>query len=205
MIELPNSTIVNRFLPKEKFYSKTKMSTKLRKQFTDEIEKITWANKISPDTLNVSADENDELQVFEILLKCEEISLSVLRQIDLSIPYPILFILKKLDLRKAAISFKENSKPECYFDTPWQKDLNLELKGRSVSEIYNNYLYQIEPILKNEKYNNIKSAVEAFVAKNLLQSKIDSLHKQLRNELSIAKKQDLAIKRFELEQQKNEL
>ena len=41
MIELPNSTIVNRFLPKEKFYSKTKMSTKLRKQFTDEIEKIT--------------------------------------------------------------------------------------------------------------------------------------------------------------------
>ena len=103
MIDLPASTKVNRFLAKEKFYSKTRMNSKLRKQFTDEIEKIIWTNKISPETLNIAASEYQELQVFDIYLKGADISLSVLKHIDSCIPYPILFIAYKSDEQKAVI------------------------------------------------------------------------------------------------------
>ena len=54
MFDLPSSTVVDRFLAKDKFYKKTTVAGKLKQQFTDEIEKITWTHKISPDTLNVS-------------------------------------------------------------------------------------------------------------------------------------------------------
>lgn len=212
MIDLPASTRVNRFLPKEKFYSKTTMSSKLRQQFTDEIDKITWTNKISPDTLNITSGDNAELQVFEVILKGSEISTSVLRHIDTHIPYPILFIIKKHGAIKAVLSFKESTarsedrmKVDSYFDSGWQKELTLELKGRSVAEIYKNYMYQIKPELRDTKRASTKEVVEVNKAKQSIQSQIDKLNIQIRNELSTAKKQELARQRFQLEQQRNEL
>ncbi len=212
MIDLPNSTAVNRFVPKEKFYSKTSMSSKLRQQFTDEIEKIRWTNKISPGTLNITSGDYTELQVFEVILKGSDVSTAVLRHIDTYIPYPILFMINKSGSYKAVISFKEkairnqnNMKVDSYFDTGWQKNLNLELKGRSVDEIYRNYLYQIAPDLRHAKQTNTKDAVELTKTKQVIQGQIDALNKQIRNELSTAKKQELARQRFELERQRNEL
>lgn len=212
MIDLPNSTAVNRFVPKEKFYSKTSMSSKLRQQFTDEIEKIRWTNKISPDTLNITSGDYTELQVFEVTLKGSDVSTAVLRHIDTYIPYPILFMINKSGSYKAVISFKEkairnqnNMKVDSYFDTGWQQNLNLELKGRSVDEIYRNYLYQIAPDLRHAKQTTTKDAVELTKTKQVIQGQIDALNKQIRNELSTAKKQELSRQRFELEQQKNKL
>jgi hypothetical protein len=208
MIDLPMSTTVNRFVPKEKFYSKTSMNAKLRQQFTDEIKTITWTNKISPDTLNISAGDYTELQVFELILKSADASVSVLKQIDTYIPYPILFIISKSGASKAVMSYKEgairnqnNMKEDSYFDTGWRKDLSLELKGRSVDEIYKNYLYQIAPHLNDSNQFNVKKAVEHSKTKQTIQSQIDALNKQIRNELSGAKKQELARQRYKLEQQ----
>jgi len=207
MINLPNSTIVNRFVPKEKFYSKTSMSSKLRQQFTDEIEKITWVNKVSPDTLNITVGDYAELQIFEITLKDADISTGVLRHIDTYIPYPILFIIKKSGVLKAALSFKEPAQKnqntmnvDSYYDTGWQQNLNLELKGRSVDEIYKNYLFQIAPNLRQTKQVNAKEAIETNKSKQAIQSQIESLQKQINNEISTAKKQELARQRFVLEQ-----
>ena len=212
MIDLPASTVVNRFVPKEKFYSKTSMSSKLRQQFTDEIEKIRWTNKISPDTLNITSGDYTELQVFEVTLKGSDVSVAVLKHIDTYIPYPILFIINKSGSYKAVISFKEkairnqnNMNVDSYFDTGWRQNLNLELKGRSVEEIYKNYLFQISPDLRHAKQANTKDAVELTKVKQVIQDQIDVLSKQIHNEISTAKQQDLARQRFELEQQRNEL
>lgn len=212
MIDLPVSTVVNRFVPKEKFYTKTSISAKLRQHFTTEIEKITWTNKISPDTLNITTGDYAELQIFEVNLKGPNVSTAVLKHIDTHIPYPILFIINRSGAYKAVISFKEstirnqnNMKVDSYFDTGWQQNLNLELKGRSVDEIYKNYLYQIAPNLSQTKQTNAKEAVEYSKVKQSIQSRIDSINKQIHNELSVAKQQELARQRLELEQQRNEL
>lgn len=206
-MELPTSTTVKRFVPKEMFYSKTTINNKLRQLFTDEIEKITWSNKISPETLNISGGEYGELQVFEISLKTADISNALLKHIDTFIPYPILFVLKKPGAIKAAISFKESNmknenlmKVDSYYDTGWKQSLQLELKGRSVDEIYKNYLYQIAPGLKAVGQTNTKAAVEISKEHQAITKKIEGLRRVMSNEPSIAKRQELARERHQLEQ-----
>jgi len=210
MINLPKSTAVNRSVPKEKFYSKTGVNTKLRQLFTDEIEKITWANKIAPDTLNITAKDYAELQVFEIALKGTSLSPTVLKHIDTFIPYPILFILKQSGASKAVISFKEPTaksvdkmKVDSYYETSWQKDLTLEIKGRSVDEIYKHFLFQIEPHLQHDKQANTRTTIEQNKERVVLQKQIEALNKQISTEPSIGKRQELARERHELEHKKN--
>lgn len=209
-MELPASTIVNRFVPKEKFYSKTDISPKVRQLFILEIEKITWSNKIAPTTLNISAGKLLELQVFEVQLKSHDISEYVLRHIDKHIPYPILFIVKRGSSQKAVISFKEqnlrvenNMKVDTYFSSQWSTDLRLELKGNSVDSVYQNYLYQIAPELKNHKNPTAKQAVEHHKVNLKVHKQIDQLNKQMKTEPSIAKKQELARQRHLLEKDLN--
>lgn len=205
-MDLPASTVVNRFVPKEKFYTKTSVSGKIKQQFIDEIEKITWANKIAPDTLNITSKDYTELQVFEITLKQSELSTSLLKHIDTFIPYPILFILKRQGAKKAVISFKEpgiknenQMKVDSYYETPWQQELELPLKGRSVDEIYKYYLFQIAPKLKNIAETDTKIAVEKNKEREKIQKQIDAINKQISTEPSMAKKQELARERHELE------
>lgn len=208
MLNLPSSTTLNRFLPKDKFYSKTAVSAKLRKQFTDEIERITWTHKISPDTLNITADGYDELQVFLITLKGSELSEAVLKHIDSFVPYPVLFILQKEGELKAKLSYKETSlnnekqmAVRSYFETPWQKELNLELKGRSVKEIYNSFLQQIAPELRESNQDSMAEAVALSAEQNKIQKQINALNRRIANEPAPSKKQELARERFILEQQ----
>lgn len=207
-MNLPTSTVVNRFLPKEKFYSKTVVSNKLRDLFTDEVEKIVWVHKISPATLNITAGKYEELQIFEIALKKDEINPQILKHIDTFIPYPILFILKKASLSKIVISYKEPTsaksslmKITTYFETDWQNESDLQLKGRSVDEIYKNYLRQIAPQLDITSKPDVKTAIEDNQAREKIIKQIDALNRAILHEPSVAKQQDLARQRYSLEQQ----
>ena len=206
-MDLPRSTVVNRFVPKEKFYAKTSVNTKLRQLFTEEVEKIRWSNKISPDTLNITSGEYAELQVFEITLKGAELSTAVLKHIDTFIPYPILFILNKENVLKASISFKESNyksehqmKVDTYFDSGWKQSLDFEIKGRSVDEIYRNLLFQIAPSLKKTNQKNAKAAIETNKEKQAIERQINAINKKMSSEPSIPKKQELARERHALEQ-----
>jgi hypothetical protein len=175
--------------------------------FVDGIDKIVWANKIAPETLNITAKHYAELQVFEITLKGSTISPQVLKHIDTFIPYPILFILKHTGATKAVIAFKEPNqnnqnqmKADAYYETPWQPTINLEIKGRSVDEIYKNFLYQIAPGLKQTNQPNVKDAVAHHKQQTVIQKQIDALNRQITNEPSVAKRQELARERHQLEQ-----
>lgn len=207
-MNLPTSTVVNRFVPKEKFYTKTVVSNKLRELFTEEVEKIVWVHKISPATLNITAGEYEELQIFEIALKKDELSLQILKHIDTFIPYPILFVLKKAGLFKIVISYKEPvsaksslMKIATYFGTVWQNESDLQLKGRSVDEIYKNYLRQIAPQLDITSKPDVKTAIEDNQAREKIIKQIDALNRTILHEPSIAKQQELARQRYSLEKQ----
>ena len=75
MIELPASTIVNKMVPKNAFYKHIDVSSRMKNLFVSDIEKIIWANKISPFTLCVSDGRYvHEITVFDVLLKHKEYS-----------------------------------------------------------------------------------------------------------------------------------
>lgn len=207
MIHIPPSTEVNRFVPKEKFYTKTAITSNLRELFTAQVEKITWKNKISPETLNITAGEYAEMQIFEIVLKNSELDDQVVKHIDENIPYPILFVIKRAKEEKAIISYKDPSvskksqmKIIAYYATQWMRESELITKGRSVDEIYKNYLQQVAPNLKLES-ERIKTAIEADKTVEQIKKQVDILTRAIRSELSASKQQELARKRHALLQQ----
>lgn len=199
MINLPSATIVNRFVPKEKFYSKTAVNTKLRDLFTSQIEKIVWTHKIAPATLNITAGDIPEMQIFEITLKGDSLDTRVIKHIDTFIPYPILYVLKKTGVMKVVLGYNATD----YFETPWRSDNTLELKGRSVDEIYKNFLHQIAPNLELKSKPSIKQALADNQKREKISKHIDALNRAILHEPSLAKKQELARKRYVLEQQLN--
>ena len=103
---LPISTNVNRFIPKNAFDAFT--NAKQKKKFIEVIDKITWLNKLSKETINLSGKETSELQIFEIRLKEKCYPKALLDIIDKSIPYQIIFVLVFQDSILISTSKKHN-------------------------------------------------------------------------------------------------
>ena len=208
MLNLPKSTQVDKLVPKERFY--TKESSKTKRFFINLIDKVIWANKISPTTLNISTQTYPELQIFEVRIKSvDNVINKVILLIDSKIPYPVLFLLHFEDKMKAILSIKQVTNEKTVileqFETDWQdiEQLKLDLKGNSVDTIYENYLYQINsefPLGGNfedriVKYKQIKS----------IKKEITKINHKMNTEPSLSKKQALARYRNTLEKKINEV
>jgi hypothetical protein len=89
----PERARIGRAVPKSKFYEHAKVTSKLRAAFVDEVERITWAYKLSPETLAIpGAPEVEEIQVFHLEAKPErEVSETVLIAVDKAIHTPVIF------------------------------------------------------------------------------------------------------------------
>jgi hypothetical protein len=116
--------------------------------------------------------------------------------------------LKSSGSQKAIISYKEpmaknkhQMKVDSYYETSWQPEITLEIKGRSVDEIYKHFLFQIAPNLKKTNHSDTKSAIATNKENEMIQKQIDAINKKIASELSLAKKQELARERHSLEQQ----
>ena len=126
----PAQAAVNRPVPKTKIYAHAKPTAALRALFVDQVESITWAYKLAPETINLPAKPDvPEIEVFEIALKLPDVSHSVLRCIDKAIPFPILFVLRFEGRSQAIAAYKRPSDSDShqwvlgdYHAAPWQKD-----------------------------------------------------------------------------------
>ena len=95
MINFPERCKVNKFIPKKTFYEKIGVSTAVKDEFVNYIEKIIWLYKLSEETIGITKTEKtEEIQVFELTLKSKIIPKNIIRIITKSIPYKILFVLK---------------------------------------------------------------------------------------------------------------
>lgn len=90
----PESTVLNRPLPKSTLYKNVAPTSKQRALLTQQVERIIWAHKLAPDTLNINASaELPEIQVFQLWLKpeTEAINEGVLQYLDKAIPSALIF------------------------------------------------------------------------------------------------------------------
>jgi hypothetical protein len=94
-LNLPISTNVNKFIPKNAFDAFT--NAKQKKKIADTIEKITWSNKLLKETINLTGKEIIEIHVIEIKLKEEIYPKDLLEIIDKSIPHHTIFVLSFKD------------------------------------------------------------------------------------------------------------
>lgn len=165
-MNLPKTCEVNRFVAKKKFYEHTNMSETIKSSFVNDIEKITWDYKLAPDTLNLSKTDNViEIEIFTINLSSRNIPNSVLKVINKSIPYKILFnLICDDDFCYALI---EN---DTIYNTDWNENIVFQFNGLNLEIVWNNIIKEVI----NETNNN-SSINEILDNKN----KIDELKNKI--------------------------
>lgn len=93
--KLPETTKVDRIIPKNAFDAYINANQK--KKFVDLIERIRWTNKLSFETINLSGEEIQEIQIFTLELRAGSGFEEVLDIINKAIPYPIIFFVEYKD------------------------------------------------------------------------------------------------------------
>jgi len=127
LFEYPSQSEFNRIVAKEKIYQYSKPSTAIKARFKEQVERIKWQYKLSPETINLPAKYGiKEIQVFHLSLKTKDLHESVLRTIDKSINFPIIFQLQYKDQIKTSIAYKRPSDSDkqhwvtdAYFESAW--------------------------------------------------------------------------------------
>ncbi len=125
----PQAAKFGRVVPKNKIYEHADAKTALKERFVTEVDQITWAYKLAPETVNLGGSEAvPEIQVFQVKQRGDRLSEDVLRAMDRAIPFPILFELVSGAKRRTVAAFKrpnEGGKSKWvvsdYFWADWQK------------------------------------------------------------------------------------
>jgi len=130
--DYPQAAAFGRVLPKSKIYEHVNASTKVKQLFVDQVDRITWAYKLAPETTNLETSKAvAEIQIFRIVLRVAEIDENILIAIDKAIPFPIIFELNHKAKRKAIAAYKRPSDADQakwvvseYFTTDWESEDN---------------------------------------------------------------------------------
>jgi len=183
----PSQAAVSRSVAKAKIYAHGKPSSALRALFVEQIESITWAYKLSPESTNLPAKPDvPEIEVFEIALKLPDVSHSVLRCIDKAIPFPILFVLRHAGQSQPVAAYKRPSEAASgqwvlgdYHAGPWQNDsstrpglpVSLDLQG-----LYEKILRQhlAVPPRAGESLRDQLDRLSLLAAKQVVATKLES-------------------------------
>jgi hypothetical protein len=188
-LQLPKESFVNKFIPKNIFFKKAAVNSKLKQEFADSIAKITWNYKLSPETIHISkTDTVEEIEVFTLELKQQEIPKNILRIIDKSIPYPILYIFVYNDQNAYGISLKVNTEQRYYFSS-WNKKMNFAFMGNDLEQVYQKIVTQFIDINTDEK--DFETIIAIDKKRTVLQREIDSLKNKINNEKQFNKQVSL--------------
>ena len=191
MLDIPKKCYVNKFLPKKIFYEKIALSQSVKEEFTNQVDRLTWLYKISPDTIGINKTDNvEEIEVFQLDLKEKMIPKNVIKVITKGIPYKILFVIKFND------DFCYSVKVDDIFTTEWNDNINFVFNAINLEIVYENI---VKSILKEESNNKkIDEIIDNRAYKADLEKRINQLKQKIKNEKQFNKK-------VELNKQLNEL
>ena len=184
MLGLPKSTEFNHVVHKQNLYKNMNLTPALKRLFIEQIHMIYWRNKIAVTTMNLSpGKEVEEVEIFEIQLKQAGLDEILLKELDKSVPYHILFILSYEGREQAWIAYKEIGKTgvkvDRYFHSDWETagTLLLSPEGLTPDEIYANYIYRLagdalirtdtprESVQRTEQVRKLERKIELLKAK----------------------------------------
>lgn len=186
MFELPKECYVNKFIAKKVFYEKIGLSSTVKNDFIDLVDRITWLYKLSPDTVGISkTEEVEEIEIFQIDLKERVIPNSIIKAITKCIPYKILFVLK----------FEEDYcyvvKVEDIYNTNWNEDINFKFDYINLSILYENI---IKKVIKEESNNkSFKEIIDNKCRIDELNKEINKVRIKMKNEKQFDRKVELNI------------
>lgn len=193
-LNLPSTTEINRFVAKTNFYKQVNITPKIHDLIEQQIDRITWTNKVAPTTMNIAADDTVEFQIFHVSLKTPDLDNAVLVFMQKTVSYPILFVVTGARGERAAAVTKNAASKPVVLATDWSSSISLSLKGTTTGAVYQNYLMQL-----SESFAAVGGDTERHSEATKLKRSIDALSTKIKREAQINKRQDLARERHELE------
>jgi hypothetical protein len=214
----PDKALVNRNIPKTKFYEHASISRAVKDAFVSQIQQITWAYKLSPETTNLPAVKGlFEIQVFNIQLKTPELTEGVLLSIDKAIPHPIIYQLFFQDKMRVVLAYKRlNDSDETkwvieqYVSSAWMPIAETDhLKtslpiALNLGGLYEQMLKALMPIAANEG-ESIKAQTERLSQITQKQKEIAQLQSKMRNEKQFNRKVEMNNQLKTMQQQLDQL
>lgn len=218
LYHFPDKALVNRNIPKTKFYEHASISRAVKDAFVSQIQQITWAYKLSPETTNLAAIKGlFEIQVFNIQLKTPELDNSVLLSIDKAIPHPIFYQLFFEDKIQVVLAYKRLNEAdetkwviEQYLSSVWlamadAQQLKTPLPiAINLGGLYEQMLKALMPIHANEG-EDIKAQTTRLSLITQKQKEIAQLQSKMRNEKQFNCKVEMNNQLKKLQQQLNQL
>lgn len=207
MYNLPQSTIVNRVIPKKTFVNQWGANTRMKDHFTNDVVRVEWLAKLAPSTINVAdGKEVHEITIFLVPIKDENCQDDIFSFIDGMIPRHTLFILRWGDMTCLHLNYKEWMESSTNTDksfriaktyrSQWIKDteISLSIEGLTMDAIYEALVRQVAGeriIIQSE---SLREDVEKSTQREMLLKEIEIVKRKINNEKQPKKK-------FELHQQ----
>lgn len=193
---LPSSAIVDRFISKQTFINKIANG----KAIFSDIEKITWGYKLSPSTINIDGTSKvEEIHIFNMSLKSNELPIKALNQIKKLIPYPILFAFKHQEHFCYGISLLEERK---YYFSKWDEDKEFSFSDTNLEKVYQNIVKQFLANIDTNIAKDIdfKQSIEIDSRVENINKQINTLKGKISREKQFNKKTELNKKLKKLKQ-----
>lgn len=209
----PAAGRVNRVIPKERLYAEVGVTTRLKQEFIEVVQRVRWAYKIGEESVRLKAvTPVQEFQVFEVELKRSEAPDAVLAAIDKAIPSPVVFELTRPNGElQVAVARKEpglrGPKLSSYFRSVWlsssspRADLPpaLDLRG-----LYETILASLLPVARRPD-EELSEAIDRLAQVSRLEREIDALTRRLRTEPQLNRKVEIRRTLMAKEAQLSEL
>lgn len=191
----PSTALVDKPIPKNKFYQQGSANHRIERLFVEQVESIRWAYKLSPHTINLAdSDTVKEIQIFSIVSRVENLSTEVLQFIDKLIPSPIIFEIVFDSQVKVVATYKRQSQADSqkvvlgkYYATDWQDPTQRE-DLPIVFGIADLYEYFIEQLLLSTNKASPNVVLIPNIAANLstMTQKTDSIEDKIAHAEKVA-------------------
>ena len=186
MIKFPDSTIVNKVVPKTAFYKHLEVNATIKNHFINDVERLVWAYKFATSTLNVADGKAvHEITVFNVTLKKKECPTDIFVFIDKNLPRHTAFLLSFEDEMCILINFKEaiqgntNTpfKVTKTYKSQWYKaeDITIMIEGTSLDLIYENIIRQVAGSNISQTTGSLKADITFSKEQDSLSNAINAL------------------------------
>lgn len=201
MYNLPQSTIVNRVIPKKTFVNQLGANARMKDHFTNDVVRVEWLAKLAPSTINVAdGKEVHEITIFLVPIKDENCPDDIFSFIDGMIPRHTLFILRWGDMTCLHLNYKEWIESSTNTDkifriaktyrSQWIKDteISLSIEGLTMDAIYETLVRQVagERILMQSEC--LREDVEKSTQREMVLKEIEILKRKEAKERQPQKK-----------------
>ena len=198
----PKAAAFGRVVPKQRFYQHTDINPKVRELFVREVQRITWAYKLAPETIGVSGSPSvPEIQVFAVDLKDLDLHDEVLGAIDRAVKFPIIFEVRReragmAEVRVVAahkVLGAHTPKVSAYFACGWQGQDAVRAPLPPAVNLAGLYAQLLSPMLPApvRPGEELSVTIDRMEAVRRVEREVGALEKRLRVEPQFNRKVEL--------------